>query len=576
VLHFRTIVNHICASLTPSQLALLRRIRQERSNGSTVALSSDVTAHIDNARRTEQADLQRLIQIGLLEHNVKEFVLTILASQILDGSRHFSSTPIDFLSKHSSERLLTECLVRAVTLGSFPLTKPGPEAQYYFDLDTFISEPGWHRDALLRVLEITVRLMQEVVGVQALACRIPMSGLIGTHPLVFAMSERIGIPFSVNWLGQRFWKGKSSLGWKPDIRTKKNHCVIFHDVLSSGVSLAELIAELSEAGASVVAALCIFDREEGALPYLASRGYHCISLISYSELHALANSSALTAHLPAEKINEFRDTFGQRTEFVSMGKGQAVAIDVAVMQIRSAIQAGGNYRFGAAQQAKQLETIQTRLDHVLQAGNVDVLVFPELSVPYSALDYLQGIAKKHKSWIIAGMEYDNLKQNKCVIIPPFGEPISQAKLTLSPYDDRRMIRGYQQWILSQTGFGDFAVVVCIDLLQSPLIADFRNRLDVLFIISYNAATKFFVDKAISLAIELHCFVVLANVANFGSSAVFAPIKGKNKVLLRLPRKRAAVGSAHLDILQLRDASNTSYYTRLMVGSRDGMNLNQKP
>jgi predicted amidohydrolase len=325
-----------------------------------------------------------------------------------------------------------------------------------------------------------------------------------------------------------------------------------------------MIVHLSRIGARVEACISIFDREEGAISHFISKGWDSIPLITLSELYPLlATPAKYLPHLTSDDIDDLRSAFRPKISILDMANEEIEEIIISIVQISSNISVEENYRFTATHAEHQSDLIKSQIQKAIKFHNSRVLIFPELSMPYKILSDIQKVARQNNIWIIGGMEYDHSGRNICHIISSNGLIMEQPKLTRSPYDGSQMIPGHQQWIFRKTGIGDFAVVICIDILQSEMISELKNQIDILFIISYNAATNLFIGKAQVLAIELHCFVVLANVANFGKSVVFSPTKGKRKTLLKTLSAAEVIGTARLDIPGLRESDPTLYYKRLI-------------
>jgi orotate phosphoribosyltransferase len=113
---------------------------------------------------------------------------------------------------------------------------------------------------------------------------------MGADPIAYALAHRSwleGKPldaFSVRKKPKDHGTGQQiEGGLPPDAR-----CLVIEDSMTTGSSALQAVDVLEHFGATVVAVLTLVDREEGARARIEKAGYPLISLVTASELLALA------------------------------------------------------------------------------------------------------------------------------------------------------------------------------------------------------------------------------------------------------------------------------------------------
>ncbi|WP_321422672.1 hypothetical protein [uncultured Methanobacterium sp.] len=123
--------------------------------------------------------------------------------------------------------------------------------------------------------------------------------------------------------------------------------------------------------------------------------------------------------------------------------------------------------------------------------DINILCFPELSSNSDLLDELKVFSDENKMIIIAGSYYDHKRKNVCPIIIPnkeifFSEKINLSPLEDSPYADMRPSKGEIIYVIKNSIFGSFAVLICADFLDDKIRNQiYENSIDFLFVISLN-------------------------------------------------------------------------------------------
>lgn len=153
--------------------------------------------------------------------------------------------------------------------GEFVL-RSGRRATEYFDKYRFESDPD-----LLRQIAAEMASMVPA-GIEGLA------GLeLGGVPLAVALASATGLPaYFVRKRAKAY--GTRQIAEGGDVRGKR--LVIIEDVVTSGGQIAISAGDLRAAGAIVHEAVCVIDREDGAVDALGAQGVALRSLFRISEL----------------------------------------------------------------------------------------------------------------------------------------------------------------------------------------------------------------------------------------------------------------------------------------------------
>jgi predicted amidohydrolase len=231
-----------------------------------------------------------------------------------------------------------------------------------------------------------------------------------------------------------------------------------------------------------------------------------------------------------------------------------------------------NYRFPQELALSQEQKIADCLGQLEE--NVRFAVFPEFCIPEKTLPKLITFAMEKKIYIIAGLEYDYWLRNHCVVITPSGKCYKNAKLNRSKYDHGEMRNGEYINCFINSGFGDFAVLICYDYTDSYLIQELSGKIDILFVVANNPAVSTFSEKAISDCYSSYCFIVICNNSIYGYSGVYGPldffkasgIDERNKKILELP-KGEVCEKFELNIKELREAIEKKTGLKLEDGYR---------
>lgn len=205
------------------------------------------------------------------------------------------------------------------------------------------------------------------------------------------------------------------------------------------------------------------------------------------------------------------------------------------------------------------------------ANKCDVLVLPELSVPYQWIDLLAAECKKNQIAIIAGLTYlvTNSKYalNIVVTILPFTESnykscviIPRVKNHYAP-KEKTLLRSYGYHVPKEVKSiynlfhwkkSYFSVYNCFELASIEERCLMKSKVDFIVATELNSDTNYYSDIAGSWVRDIHSFFIQVNTSEYGDSRIMKPSKSveKNMVVVK-GGKNSTILIDDLDIDSLR-------------------------
>ena len=175
--------------------------------------------------------------------------------------------------------------------------------------------------------------------------------------------------------------------------------------------------------------------------------------------------------------------------------------------------------------------------NIAVSKQVDLLVFPELTVPSEFVNELWNYSKQYNLYIIGGTHYkksENGYFSVCPIVTPQGV-YDTEKIFPSPYEQSSFnggsngaIPGHVVYRLNGTKLGDFAVVICLDYVNDGLRNSLgKDSLDFLIVSAFNGDTANFhysmhldVQHASDGLFVLYSNCISKHLSGDGKSALF--------------------------------------------------------
>lgn len=220
------------------------------------------------------------------------------------------------------------------------------------------------------------------------------------------------------------------------------------------------------------------------------------------------------------------------------------------------------------------------------SNKCNVLILPELSVPYQWLDLLIAESKKHNLAIIAGLTYLISKNkyafnivvtilplktkyyNTCVVLPRVKNHYAPKEIMFLrsygfhlPNQHRLNMYHLYHWQKSY-----FSVYNCFELASIEDRALLKSKIDFVVATELNADTNYYSDIAGSWVRDIHAFFIQVNTAKFGDSRIMKPSKTaeKNMVIVKGGRNATALVD-DIDIESLRRFQLPGYGVQEAIG-----------
>ncbi|HCF49653.1 MAG TPA: hypothetical protein DER60_05185 [Syntrophomonas sp.] len=202
-----------------------------------------------------------------------------------------------------------------------------------------------------------------------------------------------------------------------------------------------------------------------------------------------------------------------------------------------------------------LEFLAGKLE--LSGQKLDFLIFPEVFLPLTMEADIREFSRRFNTIVIGGVEYDpqpvtlespEMAQgsNRCFIYVPVktGEVkrFQYNKMTRSQYDARLpetvngkpanfiMDKGSQLMRFSYGMHWSFGLLICYDYSHFDIVYKINRGdschmpLDMLFIVANNPDSQLYERCCIADSHRYYQYIVMSNVAQFGGSGVFGPIR----------------------------------------------------
>lgn len=183
---------------------------------------------------------------------------------------------------------------------------------------------------------------------------------------------------------------------------------------------------------------------------------------------------------------------------------------------------------------------------------IDLVIFPEVSVPHAWESMLVAWARKHHIGVVCGLEHcvngQGAALNQVLAALPYQTgtghwtcvPVRRVKRYYSPHEE---------FILTNEGFkvptkkdpyhlfrwrgASFAIYNCFELASIEDRTIFKGKVDFIVASEFNRDTTYFSNIVESAARDLHCYVVQVNDSKFGDSRVVSPSKSESMNPLRI-------------------------------------------
>lgn len=192
----------------------------------------------------------------------------------------------------SKKEFFLECYkLGIIKFGRFTL-KSGIESPFYVDLRPLASDP--------KILKNLANYLLDMLPLDNfdLICGVPYAAL----PMATAMSLESYIPLIIKRKEAKNYGTKKLI---EGIYQKGQNCLLVEDVITSGKSLIETIAEVEQEDIKVADIVVVLDREQGGKELLESRGYRVHTLFNISEVCTILRENGELTDDEVKRIQDF-------------------------------------------------------------------------------------------------------------------------------------------------------------------------------------------------------------------------------------------------------------------------------
>lgn len=241
------------------------------------------------------------------------------------------------------------------------------------------------------------------------------------------------------------------------------------------------------------------------------------------------------------------------------------------------IEASYNPRKAPNNTYKRQLTLFNLINQGIKEPSCDLIIFPEVSIPFSWIPFMVNQARRSNIGIIFGVEhvvkypyalnlvatvlpFKNQNQFNSVYLslrlknhysPKEVHELSLFNLTRPPY-------GYLYEKFSWRGVV-FPVYNCYELTDIRHRGLFRSEIDLIVAVEYNPDINYFSNIIEAAARDIHCYAVQANSSDYGDSRVISPqITEKMNIIRVKGGDNAVLLKTTLDIETLRDFQSREY------------------
>ncbi len=219
-----------------------------------------------------------------------------------------------------------------------------------------------------------------------------------------------------------------------------------------------------------------------------------------------------------------------------------------------------------------------RILNQAQEEKADILILPEISLPFKWLIRIADESRRKQRAIIGGVEHFSIKRvcynymittlpievngiQESLIIPRLKNhysPEEEFLIESIRYKVPKIGEKYYYHLFKWRGI-NFTTYNCYELADVVHRSIFRSEVDIIFASEYNKDWKYFSNVAESITRDIHCFYVQSNTSDIGDSRIIQPTESNRKDILRLKGgRKSSVLTALLDISTLRHFQEKEY------------------
>ena len=241
-------------------------------------------------------------------------------------------------------------------------------------------------------------------------------------------------------------------------------------------------------------------------------------------------------------------------------------------------------------------SLRLRRTHQTGAGDLDMLILPELSVHVDDLEILRRFAISQRTMVLAGLVYHKAREGDCrpyvnsaVWLLPESirengrhvRIVEQGKQHLAQMEENLNVRPFRnsQWLIGYRWSPEsyerrlwMTASVCYDATDLALVADLKGQSDVYAIPALNKDTTTFDQMALAFNYNMFQLVIVANNGVFGGSSAYLPYREsyERQVFHFHGQPQAAVAYVKIDRIEkfLERTQNNKKYKSPPAGLLD--------
>jgi hypothetical protein len=220
----------------------------------------------------------------------------------------------------------------------------------------------------------------------------------------------------------------------------------------------------------------------------------------------------------------------------------------------------------------------------------DILIFPEVSIPYAWTHLMARFAKKNNIGIVFGIEHIKI-QNRvsnytCVMLPfKSGEHTSlfvnfDLKKHYSP-NEKMEIEGLGLTVqenrkkdkptLYKWRGSVFTTFNCYELTDINLRSNLAGKIDFMIAIEYNKDVNYFSNIIESVSRDIHCYIIQVNTSDYGDSRIVRPTKTDIKDIIKIKGgKNLYLVIDDIDIQRLREFQSKDHCLQMQEQKKDNI------
>lgn len=208
----------------------------------------------------------------------------------------------------------------------------------------------------------------------------------------------------------------------------------------------------------------------------------------------------------------------------------------------------------------------------------DILLLPEITVPFKWLIRISDESRRKQRAIIGGLEHFSIKRfcynylitilpieingvKECILIPRLKNYYSpEEDLLIKSIRYKVPANKNKYYNLFKWRGLSFTVFNCYELASVNDRSLFVSKVDAIFASEFNKDWKYFSNIAESISRDVHCYYIQSNTSDIGDSRIVQPTNSVNKDILRLKGgNKSSVLSGTIDIEKLRSFQEKEYF-----------------